>query len=73
MLLPEKIRRKVDKALLLLDADFRQPALRSHPIEGVSHIFEAFVDKQYRMTFERHGGTFVMRNVENHDECLKSP
>jgi 5S rRNA maturation endonuclease (ribonuclease M5) len=73
ILLPETIRRKVNKALVLLDADFRHPGLRSHPIESVSHIFEAYVDRKYRMTFERRGDTFIMRNVDNHDECLRTP
>lgn len=71
--LPQTIRRKVDKALVLLDTDFRHPGLHSHPVERVSHIFEAYVDRKYRMTFERRSDTFVMRNVDNHDECLKTP
>jgi hypothetical protein len=71
--LPQTIRRKVDKALGLLDVDFRHPGLRSHPVESVPLIFEAYVDRKYRMTFERRGDTFVMRNVDNHDECLRAP
>lgn len=69
-LLPGTIQKKVDKALISLDADFRRPALKSHPVEGMPGIFEAYVDKKYRMTFERRGDTFVIRNVDNHDECL---
>lgn len=71
--LPETIQRKVDKALRLLDADFRHPGLRSHPVEGLERIFEAYVDAKYRMTFERRGDVLLMRNVDNHDECLKNP
>ncbi len=71
--LSKTIQRKVDKALRLLDADFRYPGLRSHPMEGVEGIYEAYVDAKYRMTFERHGKVFLMRNVDNHDECLKNP
>ncbi len=71
--LPQSMQRKVDKALRLLDTDFRHPGLRSHPVEGVRGIFEAYVDARYRMTFERHGDVLVMRNVDNHDECLKNP
>lgn len=71
--LPNTIQRKVDKALLLLDSDFRRPGLHSHPIESAPGVFEAYVDRKYRMTFERRGGTFVMRNVDNHDECLRNP
>ena len=71
--LPKTIQRKVDKALRLLDADFRHPWLRSHPVEGMEDVFEAYVDAKYRMTFERYGNVFLMRNVDNHDECLKNP
>jgi mRNA-degrading endonuclease YafQ of YafQ-DinJ toxin-antitoxin module len=65
--------RKVDKALRLLDADFRYPGLRSHPVESAQGVFEAYVDVKYRMTFERHNDTLIMRNVDNHDECLRNP
>ena len=71
--LPQATQRKVDKALSLLDIDFRHPGLRSHPIESAPGVFEAYVDVKYRMTFERHSDTFVMRNVDNHDECLMNP
>ena len=71
--LPEIVKRKVSKALDFLDADFRHPGLRSHPVLGHPGIFEAYVDDKYRMTFERRGDVFIMRNVDNHDECLKNP
>jgi hypothetical protein len=71
--LPVAIQSKVDKALLQLDTDFRKPGLRSHPVQGAQGIFEAYVDRRYRMTFERNGDTFIMRNVDNHDECLQNP
>ena len=71
--LPEATQRKVDKALRLLDADFRYLGLRSHPVESAPGVFEAYVDVKYRMTFERLSDTFVMRNVDNHDKCLKNP
>ena len=71
--LPQVVKRKVDKALLLLDVDFRHPGLRSHPLEGIEGIFEAYVDAKYRVTFERRGNMFVLRNVDNHDECMRNP
>ncbi len=73
LLLPLAIRRKVDKALLSLDTDFRKPGLRSHPLEGTHGIFESYVDRRYRMTYERRGDTYIMRNVDNHNDCLKNP
>ncbi len=71
--LPEVIQLNVDKALRLLDADFRHPGLRSHPVESAPGVFEAYVDSKYRMTFERRSDTLIMRNVDNHDECLRNP
>ncbi|OGO18342.1 MAG: hypothetical protein A2Z15_01655 [Chloroflexi bacterium RBG_16_50_11] len=71
--LPANIRLKVDKSLKLLDANFRHPGLRSHPVEGAPAIYEAYVDRRYRMTFERRGDILMMRNVDNHDECLRNP
>ena len=71
--LPKTIQRKVDKALRLIDADFRHPGLRSHPLEGIEGIFEAYVDAKYRMTFERRGNVLLLRNVDNHNEFLKNP
>jgi mRNA-degrading endonuclease RelE of RelBE toxin-antitoxin system len=71
--LPVAIRNKIDKALKLLDNDFRHPGLRSHPVEKAPGIFEAYVDDKYRMTYEHKEETFILRNVDNHDECLKNP
>ncbi len=59
--LPKTIQKKVDRTLFLLESDFRHPGLRSHPLEGVKGIFEAYVDSKYRMTFERRGEIFIMR------------
>jgi hypothetical protein len=67
------IRRKVDKSIRLLEADFRHPGLRTHPVQSAPGIFEASVDSRCRMTYERRGDTPVIRNVDSHDECLKSP
>ena len=64
---------KMDKALVLLGANFHHPGLRSHPVESAPGIIEAYVDRKYRMTFERHGDILIMRNVDNHDACLKRP
>lgn len=71
--LPKTIQRKVEKALTLLGADHRHPGLRSHPVQGTDGILEAYVDDKYRMTFNREGEELFLRNVDNHDECLKKP
>lgn len=71
--LPKAVQTKVDKALKLLDANFRHPSLRSHPLKGYEGIYKAYVDQKYGMTYERHNDFLIMRNVDNHDECLKNP
>jgi hypothetical protein len=71
--LPLEIRLKTKKALRLLDTDYRHPGLRSHPIKGSPGIFEAYIDDKYRMTYQRDGDTLILRNVDNHDECLREP
>jgi hypothetical protein len=71
--LPLNIRTKVKKSLKLLETNFRHPGLRSHPIEGAPGIYEAYVDRKYRLTFERSGEALILRNVDNHDECLRRP
>lgn len=71
--LPQLIQDKVDKTIALLDINYRHPGLRSHPIEGAPGIYEAYVDRRYRLTYEHKGGSFILRNVDNHDECLRKP
>jgi hypothetical protein len=71
--LPNIIQQKVIKALKLLDVNFRHPGLRSHPVGAAPGVFEAYVDDKYRMTFERRGDVLIVRNVDNHAECLKNP
>jgi len=71
--LPITIQRKVDKALRLLDTNFRHPGRKTHPVQSAPGLFEASVDSHYRMTYERRGDALILRNVDNHDDCLKEP
>ena len=71
--LPKEIQPKIKKTLRQLDADPRYPALRVHPIRGTNRIFEARIDRKYRLSFEFSGNDILLRNVDNHDECLKNP
>ena len=71
--LPLELHDKIDKAIRLLDENFRHPGLRSHPLKSKPGVFEASVDAKYRMTYERRGDILYMRNLDNHDECLKNP
>jgi len=71
--LPLEIRKKVKKALSLLDSNPRHPSLQVHPIKGYRGIYEARLDQKYRMSFQFDGENKIMRNVDNHNECLKNP
>lgn len=61
------------KAIRLLDENPRHPSLRVRKIQGVENIFEGRVDQKYRFSFEFSGDDKILRNVDNHDECLKNP
>ena len=71
--LPENIRKKVDKTLLLLAENLFHPSLHVKKIKGRTGIWEARVDLQYRLTFEIDDETIFLRVVGNHDETLKNP
>jgi hypothetical protein len=42
-------------------------------IQGTDHLFEARVDRSYRLSFQFEGQDILLRNVDNHDECLRQP
>ena len=71
--LPPHIQKKTDKQIRLLAENLRHPSLQVKKIQGTSGIWEARVDLQYRMTFERMGESIFLRVVGNHDEALKNP
>jgi mRNA-degrading endonuclease RelE of RelBE toxin-antitoxin system len=72
--LPPAIQKKAKKALRLLAADSRHPSLQSKPVEGAPGIFEARVDLNYRLTYERLSGDLLrLRVIGKHDEAIKKP
>lgn len=72
--LPPEIKKKTKKALRLLSENPRHPSLRSKPIRGAKGIFEARVDRNYRITYERlPGDIFRLRVIGKHDEALGNP
>jgi hypothetical protein len=46
-------------------------------VRGYTDVWEAHADLKYRLTFQYEqvdGETIcILRNVDNHDECLKNP
>ncbi len=66
-------RAKVDRAILLLDENWRHPGLRARRLSGHRDIFYARVDRNHRITYERRGDVLILRNVGHHDETLRNP
>lgn len=71
--LPSSIRRKALRQIRRLAKDSYHPSLQVKKMKGTADIWEARVDLQYRMTFERQGDTIFLRVIGNHDEALKNP
>lgn len=61
--LPHDIHRKIQKAIRLLGDDPSHPSLRCKPIRGAPGIFEASVDMNYRLTYERLPGDILRLSV----------
>ncbi len=71
--LPQTIQNKVKKALRLLLENPKHPSLHIKRIQGTDKIFEGRIDLKYRFSFEYDNEDILLRNVDNHDECLKKP
>lgn len=78
--LPEEIDLKLEKCLKLLEENPKHPSLKTHKVKNArgdfgGDIFEAYIDKQYRLTWEygNQKGMIVLRNCGNHNDCLQSP
>jgi len=75
--LPKEVQKKAVRALRLMASDMHYPALVVKKVQGYPDIWEARVDIKYRLTFQyeqKEGETIcILRNIDNHDECLKNP
>ncbi len=71
--LPQTIQPKVKKALRLIVENPRHPSLRVEHIQGTDTIYEGRIDQKCRFSFEFEGEDIILRNVDNHDDCLKRP
>ena len=72
--LPAPIQEKVKKQIRMLADNPRHPSLQTKPIQGTEGIYEARVDQNYRMTYEREAEEpLLLRVVARHDEAIKKP
>jgi len=66
-------RERARKAIRHLLEDPRHPSLRVKRVRGTRSTWEARVSRSCRMTFEIHTGTYVLRNIGEHDKVLRKP
>ncbi len=78
--LTEEVYQQLKKQILLLEQNPRHPSLKTHEVKNTigsfgGKIFEAYINKQYRFTWEygKQRSEIILRNVDNHDECLQRP
>jgi mRNA-degrading endonuclease RelE of RelBE toxin-antitoxin system len=72
--LPKSIRKKINRQIQLLAENPRHPSLQTKPIQGTNGIFEARIDINYRLTYERlPDDSLLLRVVAKHDDALKKP
>jgi len=75
--LPKEIQEKAVRTLRLMAEDPFYPSLVVKKVRGHTGVWEARVDIKYRLTFQYEEEDVeticILRNVDNHDECLKNP
>lgn len=71
---------QLQKQIILLEQNPRHQSLRTHEVKNAigsdgGKTFESYVNKKYRFTWEygKEKGEIILRNVDNHDECLRNP
>lgn len=64
----------IARTIKLLADDPRHPGLSAHRVQGTDGVWEAYVDRSNRVTFEYGpGGEIAMRNHCSHDIISRSP
>ena len=76
--LPSSIKNAAKKTLIFLSDNPRHPSLKIHKVNRArghfgGNVYEAYVTQKYRITWEYgpDSGAITLRNIDNHDECLK--
>ncbi len=65
--LPEETKERVEKQLALLLLNPSHPSLRLKRIKGTADIWEVRVSRNYRLTLQLAGDTYLLRRVGPHD------
>ena len=67
--LPQALKKKTKKAINFLKQDLFYPSLNTKKMRG-SDLWEARVDKHYRLTFSKGEDAITLLTVGPHDEGL---
>lgn len=70
---PPGMQAAVLEAIAQLEVDPQHPGLRVHKMQGLDDVWEAYVDKGNRITFDREGGNIRLRMNCNHDILNRNP
>ena len=70
--LPESIKERVDKQLIILIENPHHPSLRLKKIKGHPNIWEGRITKSYRFTFQISGEIYLLLRIGTHG-VLKTP
>jgi mRNA-degrading endonuclease RelE of RelBE toxin-antitoxin system len=71
--LPEAIKKKAKKAILLLEMNPRHPSLNLEKIDHERGIWSGRVDRSYRFTFQWVPGGMRLRQVGAHEQAYRTP
>lgn len=71
--LPEAIKQRAAKQLIILLENPSHPSLGTKKIKGTSAIWEGRVTRDYRFTFQIVGDTYILRRIGKHKDTLKKP
>ncbi|MHB8967364.1 MAG: hypothetical protein ACYC5A_10705 [Thermoleophilia bacterium] len=71
--LPVDVQDKAERQIVRISEDLRHPSLRVKKIKGAPGIWEARVDRGYRMTFTVKEEIIFLRRIGPHDQTLKQP
>lgn len=70
---PPEMQAAIAECVHRLGENPRHPGLQTHKVKGTPGVFEAYVDKGNRITFEWDGDTIILRNNCNHSIVDRNP
>ena len=66
--LPKILQRKVEKQVRLLVENIRHPSLRAKKYDETKDIWQAWMDRKYRLYFTIVGDTYMLISLKRHTD-----